>query len=138
MVKKLLVVLVIFFSFDCVYAFDFCTASKEYLEYQALSDEEKAKYIEPVYCSELVDNKLTSYNSLGSTVNNLFPELNERYDTSSSSYNSYHLGIVNPSEDQFGTGLCWGFSAMSVVETNAILNSVGSFNFSEAHLGYSI
>ena len=34
--------------------------------------------------------------------------------------------------------MCWGFSALSAVETNAAKNGNSLFNFSEAHLAYSV
>ena len=137
MLKKLLVILIIFFSFECVDALDFCTASKEYIEYEALSEEEKEKYIEPIYCNEIIELGTSNYSVTGTNLINLFPSLTTN-NSNSAYYNSVDLGYVNKADNQLGTGMCWGFSAMSAVETNAAVNNAGKFNFSEAHLGYSL
>ena len=137
MVKKILIFIsLIFLSCDAVYAFDFCTASKEYIEYKSLPLEEQAKYIEPIYCEEILNNKIISSLPIGGVNSSFSTELSAS--NTDTYYNAYNDGIVNTPGNQQQTGMCWSFSAISVVETNAAKNGYGLYNFSEAHMGYSI
>lgn len=133
--KKCLLVLILLFSFDTVYALDFCTPSDSYLEYQNLNEEEKKEYIEPIYCSNVLKNRLSVGSAFGTVTNELFPSLAT---SMPSSYNAYLEGIVNEAENQYSTGLCWDFSSMSIIETNARKNGLDLYNLSEAHMAYSL
>ena len=137
MIKKLLVLFLLLFSYNSVSAIEVCSPSKEYLEYMSLPKEERVNYQKPIYCSSVFDNDLsTSFSYIGTVGETIIGQTENSI--SSSFYNAYNDGIVNPSGNQQQTGMCWGFSALSTVETNAIKNNVGSFNFSEAHLAYSL
>ena len=49
--------LILLFTAIKVNAYELCTPTEEYKKYQKLSNEEKAKYIEPVFCSEIANKK---------------------------------------------------------------------------------
>jgi len=136
MIKKLGLLLILFFSYNNVSALELCTPSKEYLDYIELPVEERLKYQEPIYCSSVFNKNLSTSTIATGNVNNVV--LGEHKTVSSSFYNAYDDGIVKHSENQYRTGLCWDFSALSVVETNAMKNKADDHNFSEAHLAYSI
>ena len=118
-----------------------CTPSEEYKEYMKLSDEEKENYIEPIYCDEILedtnDNVKEPYLFANSVINNILTNdiSATPYDTR---YSAVEAGIVTTPKNQYGTGICWAFSAVSAVETNALMNNQGTHNLSEAHLVYSI
>lgn len=131
--KYLKFIIFTFFITIPVHALELCTPTKEYLDYQKLSEEEKANLIEPTYCSELINNTKSVRNKLKS---NVFPKLYAS--ASDSSYNSYTEGYTTSPKDQYQTGLCWDFSTISVVEANAKLKGLGTFDLSEAHLAYSL
>lgn len=137
MIKKLLFALIILLSFDCVNALDFCTASKEYLEYQSLTEAEKKDILEPIYCNEIIGTSITNYSMVGSNLASLFPTLASP-EISDNYYSSVALGYDSKPENQYQTGMCWAFSAISSVEINARKNNAGNFNFSEVHMGYSL
>ena len=64
-IKKIIIlVTILFIPSISVKAYELCTPSEEYLKYQKLSEEEKAKYIEPVYCSEIMNKNNKSNNVL--------------------------------------------------------------------------
>lgn len=134
-IKKLIIlVTILFIPSVSVKAYELCTPSEEYLEYQKLPEEEKAKYIEPVYCSEIMNKDNKSLNS--KLRSSIFPKLYAS--ASDSSYNSYQDNIATAPKNQFQTGLCWDFSSISVVEANARKKGLGTLDLSEAHLAYSI
>ena len=125
------IVLFVFLSNKYVYAIDMCTPSDEYLEYMKLNDEEKSKVIEPIYCSEI--SKSTSL--LNSFKNGLSIVKAISYP---SKYNSYDEGYVTEPKNQGHVGACWAFSAISNIETNALKNELEKYDFSEAHMLYSL
>lgn len=134
-IKKLVfLITIVFIPSISVNALELCTPSEEYLKYQELSEEEKAKYIEPIYCSEILNKKNKSLNNkLKSSV------FSKVYASASdSSYNSYQDGIATAPKNQYQTGLCWDFASISNVEANARKKGLGTLDLSEAHLAYSI
>ena len=136
MIKKLVLLLVLFFSYNNVSALELCSPSQDYIDYMNIPEEERVNYQEPIYCSSVFDRKLSSPSSATGSINSI--TLGGQESISSSFYSAYNEGIVNASGNQRLTGLCWDFSALSVVETNAMKNQAGKYNFSEVHLAYSI
>ncbi|MCL1904373.1 MAG: lectin like domain-containing protein [Oscillospiraceae bacterium] len=59
-----------------------------------------------------------------------FSLLPERYDARTEN-------IVSIVEDQGPNGLCWAFTATSLIESNMLKNGQGLHNFSELHMGYA-
>ncbi len=134
-IKKIIIlVTILFIPSISVKAYELCTPSEEYLKYQKLSEEEKAKYIEPVYCSEIMNKNNKSLNS--KLRSSIFPKVYAS--TSDSSYNSYQNNIATSPKNQFQTGLCWDFASISTVEANARKKGLGTLDLSEAHLAYSL
>ena len=123
--------LILLFTAVKVNAYELCTPTEEYKVYQKMSKEEKAKYIEPIFCSEIATKK-----KLETRSTNLFPKT--YISVSDQSYNSYTDGKTTIPKNQYHTGLCWNFSAISTVESNSIVKGLGTFDLSEAHLAYSI
>ena len=132
-IKKYIGVIILTFCFTIpVEALEMCTPTKEYTEYQKLSKEEKQKYQEPIFCSEIVENKTNTSFMKG----NLYPKLYTSY--TDQTYNSYQDGKTTSPKNQYGTGLCWNFAAIATVESNALKKGLPSFDLSESHLAYSI
>ena len=117
--KKYLVIIIFTFCFTLpVHAFEMCTPTQEYLDYQKLSSEEKTKYQEPIFCSEIKNSKKTD----SFITSNLYPKVYSS--VTDSSYNSYTDGYTTVPKNQYGTGLCWNFAAISTVESNAIKKGI--------------
>ena len=124
--RVLTIILISIFTFfitaNNVFADEICNKSKKYEEYEKLSKEEKKYAYEPSYCEEKESNrKGVLYAS-----------------SKQSRYFAVDEKLVITPQDQGSNGTCWAFSAMSVVETNAIKNKAGSKNYSEAHLIYGV
>ena len=132
--KKVITCLFLFFFSTCfINALEICTPSEEYQKYMQLSDEEKALYTEPPYCKELMEEK-------SNIVLSFLKRLDFYIEASQSdiSYNAYTQGLVTPSKTQGSLGTCWAFSSISAVESNALKNGLGTYDFSESHMIYSV
>ena len=136
MIKKCILGLVLFLSFSNVYALELCHKSDEYVYYENLSNEEKQNYYEPIFCGDIMDNELSSYNVVGNVTSSLFPNISAF--SSDSSYNAVNDNIVTTPKNQYQTGLCWDFSAISLIETSSIKNGLNIGDLSEGHMAYSI
>ena len=134
--KKFFVVLILFLSFSNVYALEPCRKSSEYTYYEGLSDEDKKDYYEPVFCSNIMNNELSNYNIIGNTMSSLFPNISSSI--SDLRYNAVDDNIITSPKNQYQTGLCWDFSAISLIETNAFKNGLDVGDLSETHMAYSI
>lgn len=132
-IKKYIITSLLVFGITIpVNAYELCTPTKEYNDYQKLSSEEKSKYKEPIFCSEIVNSKKQST----FLKSNLYSKLYSS--ASDSSYNSYTSGVATSPKNQDATGLCWDFASISTVEANANKKGLGTLDLSEAHLAYSI
>ena len=137
--KRVLLAILIFFSFNQVYALEKCTPSKDYLAYQELSEEEKANYDEPIYCNEIKNNEVNPTVQVAFQLKNRINRLiTSSYTTSSQRYNAYEEGYITSIKNQYSLGTCWSFSAISSVESNALKNGLEAYDFSEAHMIYSL
>lgn len=133
--KKINIVLfvILFFSFCNVYALDFCKESEEHKEYMKLSEEEKNNYIEPIYCDLSYDSNKNELLGFGSELINYVAASH-----TDPAYNSYTNNLVTSPKNQYTLGTCWAFSSTSVVESNALKNNIGTYDFSESHMVYSL
>ena len=130
---KIIFLLVLLFSFSCVKALELCMPSDDYISYTKLSFEEKKKYIKPNYC-KLIDKK-DEVNILKPSKKSL---LKNKLMSYPSSYNAYDESIVTSVKNQYNLGVCWAFAATSIIETNALKNNIGEYDFSEKHMVYSL
>ena len=133
MKRIIIFIFIIFLSFNNVYALEECTPSEEYLKYLELDEEERKNIQEPIYCKELLDKKDNNIKDIKSTLRMIL--------TSSKNdirYNAMDEGIITSIKNQYTLGTCWSFAAASSVESNALKNGLETYDFSEAHMIYSL
>lgn len=102
-----------------------CEYTTQYKKWLKLSDKEKEKVTMPVKC-KTSDNFFTS---VGSNVN-------ETYQSQKFDLRDY--GYVTSVKDQGEAGLCWAFGTNASMESNLLMNNLGSYDFSEAHIGFAV
>lgn len=102
--------------------------TEEYIQWLNLSENERQNTIEPI-AYEIKYNK-TPINTfyrfrtlVGETT------LEKQYDLRDS-------GKVTSVKNQYNTNLCWGFSTLSVLESNLAKKTNKIYDFSETHLAY--
>lgn len=104
-----------------------------YLEYEKLSDEEKAKV-------EVIPSKYVSYTKLEPKKSLKSRKSSSRI--SGTTPTSYDLRDVNgndytpDTDDQGYFGLCWAFALNNTIESNLKRQGLGNYNLSENHLDY--
>ena len=108
-----------------------CTPTAEYKKYMKLSEEEKSKVIEPNYCSDVTKKKDNS-DSFKFSFKIKSATVNDSY------YNAVEENLITPVKNQYNLGTCWAFSAIAAVESNALKNNLALYEFSEAHMVYSL
>jgi len=128
--NKILFSLFLFFCvFGCVNAKTItvmeCEYTDQYKQWLALPDSEKRKILEPVKCK--VNDKF--FTSVGTNVSETYQS--PKFDLRDYSY-------VTSIKDQSTTGLCWTFATNASLESNLLMKNQGSYDFSEAHIGYSV
>ena len=116
-----------------VYAITECSPSDEYINYMNLSEDEREHFIEPNYCREANEVSVP----LGKGGLFYFPRILAA-SSSDKYYNSYDEGFVTSVKNQYSLGTCWSFASTAVVESNALKNGLSPYDFSEAHMVYSL
>ena len=133
LIMVLIATLLIFTSF-CVNAQEFETTgfSEIYEEWLALPEKEREGTIAPLPFNV----KIESNNGIFSIFKNLANSISipSKYDLRDELAKK---GIELEVKDQMQTGLCWGFSSLSTVESNLALNNGEVQNFSERHMEYN-
>lgn len=88
--------------------------------------------------SYLPKETLTEYESRGISNASLCTVSEKNESPFPESYDSRNLGLVTCAKKQGLSNNCWSFSAMSMLETDAIIKGIdeGDANYSEAHLAW--
>lgn len=147
MVKVVRNFILIFLSFivlmPSAYAVEVCEMSEDYKRWRALSDEERANFIEPPYCASSIKDQYSAKiilekNSYGELNINEREDLELRASVSQSRYNAVDDGIVTSVKNQKTTNMCWAFTSNSLLETTALKEGLGNYDLSERHIEYSV
>ncbi len=142
-IKKVIFMIFLFiFASSNILALEVCHMSTEYKKWLLLSEEEKEIFDVPPYCEEsfIKDNSKFEVKA-SDKYRGLFSRFIEDLDSASardSRYNAVEEGLVTPAKDQYGTNSCWAFSGISLVETSALKEGLGTIDLSERHIEYSM
>ncbi|MCL2071413.1 MAG: lectin like domain-containing protein [Oscillospiraceae bacterium] len=81
-----------------------------------------------------------SYGHIPNDVRFEYPDaaFSQVFQTFPARYDGRENELVSLVENQGPNGLCWAFTATSLVEANMLKNNQGRHNFSELHMGYSL
>ena len=115
--------------------------SEEYQEWQNLSDEEKAKRIEPARYVVQQQEDTTTYLK---NLNNVFRTQSLLRASIPAQYNLKNYIPQNTTiKDQMSTNSCWAFATIGALETNLAIKDYNNsqpaktYDFSERHMIYS-
>ena len=141
MKKKLvlLILLLFVFSSDVIASnLQECEYSEEYKKYLLLDDEEKTKIIKPNTCisaDELNDknNFFKPYENFSFKIGGT-GSLPNHFDLRNVNGKNYVTSV----KDQKLSGVCWSFATMASVESNILLKSDKTYDFSDLHTSYSM
>ena len=100
--------------------------SQKYKEWLELDEDERETTIAPLPFN-IREKELTGIEKINTIIKQT--ELPSKYDL--------RQDIDIEVKNQLKTGLCWGFSANSCIETNIALKTGNQYNFSERHLEYN-
>lgn len=130
------------FSIDC-YALSVCEMSDEYKKWLDIPEEERHNYLEPPYCASIYKDQYSVDENLGINDENeaevyQIDEEELRATISQSRYNAAEQGIVTSVKNQGSTNTCWAFATNSLLETNALIEGVGTLDLSERHIEYAV
>lgn len=101
-----------------------CEYTDAYKKWLKLSQSEKNKVLEPTKCKT---NDIF-FSKVGSKVNETY---------ASSRFDLRDYGYVTSVKDQEDSGTCWTFATMASIESNLLMNGIGNYDLSEAHLAFS-
>lgn len=134
MKRKILFIVVFFCSFligmQCLIAKDViklqeCEYTEEYKKYLKLNQSERGKFLLPQMCknksANLVDLSLSS--SMGNAQQ--------------SAFDLRKLNKITSVKNQNSTEACWAFAANASMESNLLVDNMGEYDLSEAHMELS-
>ena len=132
--KKLSVIILIsIFSLGICSNVFACEMSEQYKEWLKLSSEERKKVIEPYYCKEAYQEQPTSMSI--SDINKLvFKDPSYLDVLKGTNDSSYITPTLTPAKYQDGSGSCWAFSSIGMLETLAAKDNYGLLDLSEKHM----
>lgn len=100
-----------------------CEYTEEYIKYLELSDKEKETALIPQMCKNSTKDKFTLVGASISGVN-----------ITDSKFDLRDYDMVTGVKNQGTTGACWAFATNASIESNLLMNDLGEYDLSEAHL----
>ena len=101
-----------------------CEYTDAYKKWIKLSQSERSKVLEPTKCKT---NDIF-FSSVGSNVSETY---------TSSKFDLRDYNYVTSVKNQDNSNTCWTFATMASIESNLLMNKIGSYDLSEAHLAFS-
>ncbi|HQC83535.1 MAG TPA: C1 family peptidase [Bacilli bacterium] len=144
MKKKIILLLIITIFIPHVRALELnvCTESEAHKAWNELDESIKSTFIEPSFCSSVSNNEYNSDIILNDNIinkevnllraNSSNPSITDSY------YNANEAGYVTSVKNQQKSGSCWAYQTVSLLETQALKTGLGTFDFSERHIEYSL
>lgn len=99
-----------------------CEYTKEYINWLKLSDKEKENTYIPTMCEDSISDKFTLVKGIsGVSVND-------------SKFSLVDNNLSTSVKNQGSTMACWSFATCASIESNLLMNKLGTYDLSEGHL----
>lgn len=99
-----------------------CEYTKEYINWLKLSDKEKENTYIPTMCEDSISDKFTLVKGIsGVSVND-------------SKFSLVDNNLSTSVKNQGSTTACWSFATCASIESNLLMNNLGTYDLSEGHL----
>lgn len=106
-----------------------CEYTQQYINWLKLSEEEKSKVMAPTMCKNKGNDRFA-------LVGNGMPQLNN-VSVNDSRFDLRDYNLVTSVKNQGVSSSCWAFSTNASIESNLLVNDLGTYDLSEAHIELS-